>query len=104
MRQAWHQRVLDVVEGLEQIEDLLVLVEQLAHEGGAAAGGGQEEDVRFARGIDGKVRVVIAAAGGVCLLDPQATVLRAGQLAQLKSLGGECPDGRVLDGNGGQAQ
>ena len=99
-------RSLDVVEGLKQVEHVLVLVEQLAHKGRATAGSGQDEDMGLPGGVVGEVGDLLTAPEltTFCLLPPetepqaQAAVHRAGDWAQLEGLSGEGPYGCVLDG------
>ena len=94
--EAGDECVLHVVEGLKQVEDVQVLVEELAHEGRAAARGGQDKDVGLAREVIGERGALLAQPLG------QPSLRQA--WAGVEGLGREGADGRVLNGDGGQGK
>lgn len=87
---------MDVIERLEQVEDIHVLVEELAHKGRATACGGQDQDV----GLPGEV----VGEGRALLTQPLCQASICQPRASVERLGGESADGCVLDGNGGQGE
>lgn len=78
-----------------------MLVEELSHERGAAAGGGEDEDVRLPGGeVVGESGALITQPFGRVSILAQAAV--DGDGAAVEGFGGEGADCRVLDRNGCQ--